>query len=70
MMSFAANYLEEVKQVVAAFDPNGIEDAVAFLDKVRSRGARSFILRVGRRAPNASHAVNDFRKSAASKPKE
>ena len=68
-MSFAANYLEEVKQVVAGFDPKVIEDAVALLDKVRSRGGRSFILRVGRRAPDASHAVNDFRKSAASKPK-
>jgi len=32
MMSFAPNYLEEVKQVVAGFDPKVIEDAVALLD--------------------------------------
>src|SRR3974377_1770255 len=62
MMSFAANYLEEVKQVVAGFDPKVIEDAVALLDKVRSRGGRLFILGVGGSAANASHAVNDFRK--------
>ena len=61
-MSFAANYLEEVKQVVAGFDPKVIEDAVALLDKVRSRGGRLFILGVGGGAPNASRAVNDFRK--------
>ena len=62
MRSFAANYLEEVKQVVAGFDPNVIEDAVTLLDKVRSRGGRLFILGVGGSAANASHAVNDFRK--------
>src|SRR5215468_5611560 len=62
MMSFAANYLEEVKQVVAGFDPKVIEDAVALLDKVRSRSGRLFILGVGGSAANASHAVNDFRK--------
>ena len=61
-MSFAANYLEEVRQVVAGFDPKVIEDAVALLDKVRSRGGRLFILGVGGSAANASHAVNDFRK--------
>ena len=61
-MSFAANYLEEVKQVVAGFDPEVIEDAVVLLDKVRSRGGRLFILGVGGSAANASHAVNDFRK--------
>src|SRR5215813_13597856 len=62
MMSFAANYLKEVKQVVAGFDPKVIEDAVALLDKVRSRGGRLFILGGGGVADNDSHAVNDFRK--------
>ena len=61
-MSFAEGYLEEVKAVVDGFDPKAIEDAVALLDKVRSRGGRLFILGVGGSAANASHAVNDFRK--------
>lgn len=61
-MSFAEGYLEEVKAVVDGFDPKTIEDAVALLDKVRSRGGRLFILGVGGSAANASHAVNDFRK--------
>src|SRR5437016_7745707 len=61
-MSFAADYLEEVKAVVAGLNPKAIEDAVALLEKVRSRGGRLFILGVGGSAANASHAVNDFRK--------
>jgi D-sedoheptulose 7-phosphate isomerase len=61
-MSFAADYLEEVKAVAAGFDPKKIEDAVELLDKVRSRNGRLFILGVGGSAANASHAVNDFRK--------
>jgi D-sedoheptulose 7-phosphate isomerase len=61
-MSFAAEYLEEVKKVVAGLDPKVIEDAVALLDKVRANGGRLFILGVGGSAANASHAVNDFRK--------
>jgi D-sedoheptulose 7-phosphate isomerase len=61
-MSFAADYLEEVKAVVAGLNPKLIEDAVTLLEKVRSRGGRLFILGVGGSAANASHAVNDFRK--------
>jgi D-sedoheptulose 7-phosphate isomerase len=61
-MSFAADYLEEVRKVVAGLDPKVIEGAVALLDKVRSSGGRLFILGVGGSAANASHAVNDFRK--------
>jgi D-sedoheptulose 7-phosphate isomerase len=61
-MSFAAEYLEEVKKVVAGLDPKVIEDAVTLLDKVRSNAGRLFILGVGGSAANASHAVNDFRK--------
>lgn len=61
-MNFAADYLEEVKQVAANLDPTSIEKAVALLDTVRSRGGRLFILGVGGSAANASHAVNDFRK--------
>jgi D-sedoheptulose 7-phosphate isomerase len=61
-MSFATDYLQEVKEVVANLDPTLIEKAVTLLDKVRSRGGRLFILGVGGSAANASHAVNDFRK--------
>lgn len=61
-MSFAAEYLKEVKTVVDGLDQNAIENAVALLEKVRSRDGRLFILGVGGSAANASHAVNDFRK--------
>ena len=61
-MSFAADYLEEVKAVVAGLNPSVIEDAVTLLEKVRSGDGRLFILGVGGSAANASHAVNDFRK--------
>ena len=61
-MSFAADYLEEVKAVVAGLNPSVIEDAVTLLEKVRSRDGRLFVIGVGGSAANASHAVNDFRK--------
>jgi D-sedoheptulose 7-phosphate isomerase len=61
-MSFATDYLEEVKSVVAGLNPKLIEGAVALLDQVRAREGRLFILGVGGSAANASHAVNDFRK--------
>src|SRR4030088_1855852 len=61
-MSFATDYLEEVKSVAAGLNPKLIEDAVALLDQVRAREGRLFILGVGGSAGNASHAVNDFRK--------
>jgi D-sedoheptulose 7-phosphate isomerase len=61
-MSFAQDYLEETRQVVAALNVETIETAVAELARVRERGGRLFILGVGGSAANASHAVNDFRK--------
>ena len=61
-MSFAQNYLEETRKVVAALDVEAIEKAVAELARIRERGGRLFILGVGGSAANASHAVNDFRK--------
>jgi D-sedoheptulose 7-phosphate isomerase len=61
-MSFAQDYLEETRQVVAALNVEAIETAVAELARVRERGGRLFILGVGGSAANASHAVNDFRK--------
>jgi D-sedoheptulose 7-phosphate isomerase len=61
-MSFAQQFLEEVKQVTARLDPEAIEKVVDELAQLRERGGRLFILGVGGSAANASHAVNDFRK--------
>jgi D-sedoheptulose 7-phosphate isomerase len=61
-MTFAQQYLEETKQVVAGLDPAAIERVVDELARIRERGGRLFILGVGGSAANASHAVNDFRK--------
>ncbi len=61
-MSFAQEFLEEVRQVTARLDAGAIEKVVEELARVRERGGRLFILGVGGSAANASHAVNDFRK--------
>lgn len=61
-MSFATEFLDEVKRVTAQLDPDAVERAVEELARVRERGGRLFILGVGGSAANASHAVNDFRK--------
>jgi len=61
-MSFAAQFLGEVRQVTNKLDAAAIERVVDELAKVRERGGRLFILGVGGSAANASHAVNDFRK--------
>ena len=61
-MSFAIQFLEEVRQVAAQLDAPAIERAADELARVRERGGRLFILGVGGSAANASHAVNDFRK--------
>src|SRR6266404_7236187 len=61
-MTFAQQFLEEVKQVTAQLDADAIEKVVDELARLRERGGRLFILGVGGSAANASHAVNDFRK--------
>ena len=61
-MSFAIQFLEEVRQVAAQLDAPAIERAADELARVRERGGRLFILGVGGSAANAPHAVNDFRK--------
>lgn len=63
-MSFTADYLFEVSQIVSRLDGAAIEKAVQMLAAVRRRGGRLFFLGVGGSAANASHAVNDFRKIA------
>jgi len=61
-MSFAKQFLDEVRQVVVQLNADTIEKAADELAKIRGRGGRLFILGVGGSAGNASHAVNDFRK--------
>jgi D-sedoheptulose 7-phosphate isomerase len=61
-MTFAAQFLQEVQQVVQRLDLNAIEKVAGELARVRERGGRLFILGLGGSAANASHAVNDFRK--------
>jgi D-sedoheptulose 7-phosphate isomerase len=61
---FATAYLAEAKQIIDSLDVEAIERAAVLLADVRDRGGRLFILGVGGSAGNASHAVNDFRKTA------
>ena len=61
-MSFSRTFLQETVDIVGRLDTAAIDRAVALLVDVRSRNGRLFILGVGGRAANASHAVNDFRK--------
>src|SRR6266542_5980103 len=63
-ISFAASFLEEVREIASRLDTASIEKAAALLVKVRERSGRLFVIGVGGSAANASHAVNDFRKIA------
>src|SRR6188474_2837464 len=62
--SFAASFLEEVREIATRLDTVSIEKAAALLADVRERSGRLFVIGVGGSAANASHAVNDFRKIA------
>src|SRR5438445_1742632 len=61
-MTHAQSYLEQVRQIAAALDPELIEKMAEELADLRQRGGRLFLLGVGGSAANCSHAVNDFRK--------
>lgn len=63
-MSFADDFLDEVKLVVDGLDRKAIENAAEILADVRDDRGRLFILGVGGSAATSSHAVNDFRKIA------
>lgn len=63
-MSFADDFLNEVKVVVDGLDRKAIENAAEILADVRANKGRLFILGVGGSAASSSHAVNDFRKIA------
>src|SRR5437867_5640640 len=59
---FADSFLAEVAEIAKRLDAESIERAAALLATVRERVGRLFIIGMGGRAANASHAVNDFRK--------
>ena len=63
-MTFAEQYLQEVRTITERVDAASIEKTANLLSTIRERGGRLFILGVGGSAANASHAVNDFRKIA------
>jgi D-sedoheptulose 7-phosphate isomerase len=67
-MSYSAQHLKETAEIVAKINPADCEKCVAELRAVREHGGRLFMLGVGGSAANASHAVNDFRKIAGSRP--
>jgi D-sedoheptulose 7-phosphate isomerase len=57
-------YLAEAAKITAEIDPESIERIVCLLRVAREQGGRIFFLGVGGGAGNATHAVNDFRKTA------
>jgi D-sedoheptulose 7-phosphate isomerase len=61
-MSFAREYLQEVRQVAEELNVDALEKMANLLATIRNRKGRLFVLGVGGSAANASHAVNDFRK--------
>jgi D-sedoheptulose 7-phosphate isomerase len=61
-MTFAEEYLQEVRRVVDELNVDALEKMVELLATIRDRKGRLFVLGVGGSAANASHAVNDFRK--------
>jgi D-sedoheptulose 7-phosphate isomerase len=61
---FAEKFLTEAAEIVARLDRASLEKAAKMIGELRATGGRLFILGVGGSAANASHAVNDFRKSA------
>ncbi len=62
VMSHAARFLAEARQILDGLDVEAIERMAALVKEARDRAGRLFILGVGGSAANASHAVNDFRK--------
>ena len=63
-MSFTELYLGEVSQILERIDLAAVEKIANLTAAVRERGGRVFFLGVGGGAGHASHAVNDFRKTA------
>jgi D-sedoheptulose 7-phosphate isomerase len=63
-MSYADQYLDEVKRIADQINRVEIEKIIQILKKVRDNHGRLFFIGVGGSAGNASHAVSDFRKLA------
>lgn len=63
-MTYAKQYLEEVKEITGEINVADIEKIIEVLLQVKKDNGRIFFLGVGGSAGNASHAVNDFRKLA------
>jgi len=63
-MTYAAQYIQEAKEVLCLLDQTAIERTVDLLLQLRERSGRLFLLGVGGGAGHASHAVCDFRKIA------
>jgi D-sedoheptulose 7-phosphate isomerase len=60
--SFAARFVREAIELLAALDAEVVERVATGLAGVRADQGRLFILGVGGSAGHAGHAVNDFRK--------
>ena len=61
-MTHTSHYFEQISEIAAAIDHEGIERIATGLAELRERGGRLFVLGVGGSASNSSHAVSDFRK--------
>ena len=61
-MSYAAQHMKEVAEIIQKMDLAAIEKVADLLATVKAEGGRIFFLGVGGSAGNCSHAVNDFRK--------
>ena len=59
---FIKNYFDKINILVKSLDLQKIDKIVTYLQNLKKRKGRLFILGVGGSASNASHAVNDFRK--------
>jgi D-sedoheptulose 7-phosphate isomerase len=63
-MTYAAQYIQEAKEILCRLDQTAVERTVDLLLQLRERSGRLFFLGVGGGAGHASHAVCDFRKIA------
>jgi len=63
-MTYAAQYIQEAKEILCLLDQTAVERTVDLLLQLRERSGRLFFLGVGGGAGHASHAVCDFRKIA------
>jgi len=62
-MTHSVRFLEEVGEIARKLDATAIDALATELRRARERGGRVFVLGVGGSAANASHLVNDLRKS-------